>query len=51
MPGDVVVGFADQHIGSGKDLSRAIAMTPPGTAVPVFYQRRGQTLLIVMRLP
>lgn len=51
MTGDVVVEFAGERTERREDLVRVIAATPPGSFVPIFYRRRDETLLTVMRLP
>jgi serine protease Do len=48
--GDVVLGFGDHTISSPKDLSRVVAETPSGTAVPVkiWRDRAEKTLSITV---
>jgi S1-C subfamily serine protease len=49
-PGDVIVGFAGQPVGSAAALLDAIRAHPPGARVPVTYLSGGQSRTSTLRL-
>ncbi|WP_018870154.1 MULTISPECIES: DegQ family serine endoprotease [unclassified Thioalkalivibrio] len=50
-PGDVIVQFARQPVGSLEELEERIEQAGPGTTVPVLIQRGGNPTFIALRIP